>query len=170
MVLTTLVLASAVLAQVDCGSSISNISQLYEYQVGITKTKGGVTLQANPEKEGGATAWFCVEQGTVITREDTLVIKAVVTANRLRVKYLFYRKNTQAYWGGIKIIGSGAKEQTIKIPLAASSAFYNGNYPFSLTPGRTPELFLFFDNLLPGRFNAVISSVTVLGSAHRGTP
>lgn len=162
MFFISLFLACTIAGQIDFSTSLSTIQQLYEYQVDITREKGGVLLSSNPATEGGATAWFYVDEEVEIGMDDALVLTTSVTANNLRVKYLFFRENTQAYWGGIEIIEPQKGMQTITIPLKDAKPFYNGNYPFSLTPGKTPALFIFIDNELPGRFEAEINGISVI--------
>jgi hypothetical protein len=170
MILPYLLLAYAAIGATDLSSSLSTMRQLYEYQVAITplKAEGTVQITANPAAEGSATAWLYVDEKIEIAASDTLVMTVAVNSNTLRIKWMYYRMSTQAYWGNVETVAPKKGIQTIRIPVKKACAFYNGNYPFALTPGKTPALFVFFDNLLPGKFDATISSVSVVPATTGG--
>ena len=162
MFLTCLLLLNSILWQEDFTNSLSTISQLYEYTVSITHKDGKVFLRANPEYEGFASAWLYLDEDIAFNKDDALELAVKVTTNKLRINYYYYRKETNEYLGGEAIIAANEKVQTIKVPLKGAFPFYGGNFPLSLTPGKTPALYLFFDNLLPGDFDVEIDCISVV--------
>lgn len=165
MFLTCLLILNSVLWQEDFTNTLSTMSQLYEYTVDITHKDGKVFLKASPKLEGFASAWFYVDvddKDFAFTKDDILQLAVKVNKNKLRINYYYRKEGSQEYWGGEKIVSADEKFQTIRIPLKDANPFYSGNFPVSLTPGKTPELYIFVDNLLPGNFDVEIDNVAVV--------
>ncbi len=165
MLLTYLFILNSVIWQEDFTTRLSTMSQLYEYRVDITHMNGKVLLKANPRLEGSASAWYYLEEydnDFEFSEDDVLELAVKVNDNKLRLNYYYHRKGYQSYWAGEKIISADEEWQTIKIPLKDAKPFYSGNFPYALTPGRTPALFIFIDNLLPGDFEVEIDRISVL--------
>ena len=141
------------------------MSQLFEYTVDITHKEGKIFLKANPKLEGASSAWFYVDMDDkdfAFTKDDVLELALKVNKNKLRINYYYRKEGSAEYWGGEKIVSADEKLQTIKIPLKEAFPFYSGNFPVSLTPGKTPELYIFVDNLCPGEFDVVIDNIAVV--------
>ncbi len=162
MLFVSLLLIGALVWQEEFTANRSTMLQLYEYNIDITHQDGTVLLKSNPAKEGAASAWYHCDRETDFCENDVLLFTVKVHANNLRLKYFYRKKDSQAYWGGEVVVPPSKNWQTIKIPLKSAMPFYSGNYPFALTPGKTPALFVFFDNLVPGKFDAVIDKISVL--------
>jgi hypothetical protein len=151
--------------QEDFSKSLSTMSQLFEYSVDISHKDGKVFLKADPRLEGGASAWFYVDMDDEkfsFTKEDVLELAVKVNKNKLRINYYYRKEGSAEYWGGEKIVSADEKIQTVRIPLKDAFPFYSGNFPQSLTPGKTPELYIFVDNLCPGQFDVEIDNIAVV--------
>ena len=165
MFLTCLLIVSTILWQEDFTNSLSTMSQLFEYTVDITHKDGKVFLKADPKLEGSASAWFYVDMDDrdfAFTKDEVLELAVKVNKNKLRINYYYRKGGTQEYWGGEKIVSADEKVQTVKIPLKEAYPFYSGNFPQSLTPGKTPALYIFVDNLCPGEFDVEIDNIAVV--------
>jgi len=141
------------------------MSQLFEYTVDITHRDGKVFLKADPSLEGGASAWFYVDMDDkdfAFTKDGVLELAVKVNKNKLRINYYYRKGGSAEYLGGEKIVSADDKMQTIRIPLKEAFPFYSGNFPNSLTPGKTPELYIFVDNLCPGEFDVEIDNIAVV--------
>lgn len=171
MLLTFLFLINSIIWQEDFIANLSTMKQLYEYTVDITHERGKVRLKGNPKKEGGSTAWFYLDDfdsKVEISDHDILEFTLKVKANTARIKYFYHREGFSSYKFGVKTIRSNNKNQTIKIPLKASKHFYSGNHPYALTPGKTPSLFIFIDNLVPGEFDVEIDRIAIVKKERGG--
>lgn len=165
MFLTCLLILNSVLWQEDFTNSLSTMSQLFEYTVGITHKDGKVFLRADPKLEGSASAWFYVDMDDkdfAFTKDDVLQLAVRVNKNKVRINYYYRKEGSMEYRGGEKIVSADENFQTIRIPLKGAYPFYSGNFPVSLTPGKSPELFIFVDNLCPGEFDVEIDNIAVV--------
>jgi hypothetical protein len=165
MLLACLFLINSIIWQEDFTANLSTIKQLYEYTVTIKHENGKIRLSGNPKKEGGSSAWYYLDdldRKIEIGDNDILEFTLKVSANTTRIKYFYHREEFSSYKGGEILVSSGKKAQTIRIPLKDSKHFYSGNYPYALTPGSTPSLFIFIDNLKPGKFDVEIERIAIV--------
>ena len=165
MLLAYLLLINSIIWQEDFTANLSTMEQLYEYTVDISHEKGNAHLTGNPKKEGGSSAWYYLDdcdRKIAISDNDILEITLKVNANTARIKYFYHRKGFSSYKAGEKLISSDSKAQTIRLSLKETKHFYSGNHPYALTPGSTPSLFIFIDNLKPGKFDIEIDRIALV--------
>jgi hypothetical protein len=118
-------------------------------------------LNASPQYEGGASAWFHCDEDIRFGQHDVLTAVLRVNKNTARLRYFYYDKQRGVYCGGKEILRATDNVQTVEIPFAHAQPFYGSDFPYALTPGILPSLFIFIDNLLPGDFDVIIDRITV---------
>jgi hypothetical protein len=167
MIPIVLILASAVLWQEDFTDNVSTLSQLYDYNVAISHEDGIVTLTANPQFEGFASAWLYVEGEVGYHTSDALEMRIKVNANTVRVRYFFRKKTCKEYYAGEQMIQTAEDWQTVQIPLRSATPFFGMEFPAALTPDKTPVLYLFIENAAPGDFNVELDRISVERTIHK---
>ena len=161
MIFLTLFIFSSILWQEDFTDTTVSMNQLYDYSIDISYEEGIVSLTAHPQLEGGAAAWFYVDEDITFSADDVLRVVIRVRENEVRLRYLCRREGRTVYFGGDEVISPGAEWQRIEIPLTEAKPFYSSNYPYALTPGKEPCLFIFIDNLVPGDLDVQLDNVSV---------
>jgi hypothetical protein len=161
MLLLCLFVLTPVLWQEDFIDGIATMSQLYEYEIEISHLDGKVILNGNPQFEGFSSAWFYLDSEILFSENDILELKIKVNNNKMRLNYFYRKKGSPVYYAGEEIISASEDWQQIKLPLMCAKPFYSSNFPFALTPDKTPALYIFIDNLLPGTFNVEIDKISV---------
>jgi hypothetical protein len=84
-----------------------------------------------------------------------------VNENEVRLRYLSRREGRRVYFGGEEVIGADREWQEVEIPFSEGKPFYSSNYPYALTPGREPCLYLFIENRFPGEFDVELEGISV---------
>ena len=161
MIPIVLILASTVLWHEDFTENVSTFSQLYDYNVDISHEDGIVTLIANPQFEGFASAWFYVEGEAGYHTNDVLAMRIKVNANTVRLRYFFRKKTFKEYYAGEQMIQTAEEWQTVQIPLRNATPFFGMEFPAALTPDKTPVLYLFIENAAPGAFNVELDQISI---------
>lgn len=161
MVFLTLFIFSSILWQEDFSDTSMTMSQLHDYSIDISYEEGIVSLTAHPQFEGGAAAWFYVDEEVSFSADDVLRVVMRVRENEVRLRYLYRREGRKVYFGGDALISPGPEWQRVEIPLTEGRPFYSSNYPYALTPGKEPCLFIFIDNLLPGDLDVQLDNVSI---------
>ena len=162
MIFLTLFIFSSILWQEDFADTTAvAVSQLYDYSIDVSQEEGIVSLTANPQLEGGAAAWFYVEEDIAFNADDLLRIVIKVRDNDVRLRYFYRREGRKVYFGGDETIRPSAEWQRVEIALADAKPFYSSDYPYALTPGKQPCLYLFIDNMLPGNLDVEIDNISV---------
>ncbi len=161
MILLFVFIFSSLLWQEDFTDTALTMSQLYDYSVDISCEEGIVFLKANPQSEGSAAAWFYVDEDIAFSSDDVLKLVIKVNDNDVRLRYLYRREGREVYFGGDEIIPLSEQWQKVEIPLKKAKPFYSSDYPYALTPGKKPCLYIFIDNKLPGNFDVAIDSIFV---------
>lgn len=151
-----------VLWQEDFVSDNLPVQQLYEYTVNIQLEDGNLHLKGNPEAEGFSCAWFFLDNGPQLNENNTIEIYIKVNGTETRLKYFYKKQGSPVYWGQEIVIQQGTDWQKIKIPLIQAKPFYSSNFPFALTPDKTPTLYFFIDNLTPGNFDTEIDYISII--------
>lgn len=153
---------NTILWQEDFTNGPQTMSQLYDYTVDISYCDSDrVVLQANPGLEGLSSAWFYLDEPIFFDDTDTLELLLKVSNNKARIKYFYLKKDYPVYLGGEVIISPDSEWQTIKIPFNSAKPFYSSNFPFALIPHKLPPLYIFIDNMLPGKFDVEIDRMSV---------
>lgn len=152
---------SSMLWQEDFTDTIPPMSQLYDYSIDISSEEGKVFLKGNPQFEGFAAAWFYVDEDIVFSSDDVLEVVIKVNDNNARLRYFCRMDGCEVYFAGQKIISSDEQSQKVEIPLGETKPYYSSNYPYALTPGKKPCLYIFIDNELPGNFDVEIDRISV---------
>ncbi len=171
MLLAYLFLINSIIWQEDFTANLSTLNQLFDYEIEILQEKGSAHLLGDPKIEGGASAWYYIDEfdkKNEFNENDVLELRVKVNNNKLRLRYYYHKDGFASYKGGKKIISSNKNWQTIQIPLKNAKPFYSGNFPYALTPGKTPSLFIFIDNLLPGKFDVEIDRISVIKASSTG--
>ncbi len=163
MILLCFVL-SVLLWQEDFAEDISTMSQLYDYTVNITHENGRVYLKADPQSEGFASAWFYVDDNIVLSSENIVALDVKINDNKVRLRYFYRKRSRSVYFAGEEIIGPDSKWRRVTIPLEQAKPFYSSNFPYALTPNKSPALFLFIENALPGHFDVEVDRISILGA------
>ena len=161
MIPIILILASTLLWQEDFTDNASTMSQLYNYSVEISHEDGIVTLIANPQFEGFASAWLYVEGDVGYHTSDALKMRIKVNANTVRLRYFFRKKICKEYHAGEQMIQTAEDWQTVQIPLRNATPFFGMEFPAALTPDKTPVLYLFIENAAPGDLNVELDWISV---------
>ncbi len=140
------------------------VHQFNEYTVNIQLHNGCLYLKGNPEAEGFSCAWFYLDRDMQFTEEDILEIYIRVIGVNTRLKYFYKKKNSSVYWGKEIIVQPHPDWQKIKLPLNEAEPFYSSNFPFALTPGKTPALYFFIDNFASGNYETEIDYISIIKS------
>jgi hypothetical protein len=140
----------------DFVTRVPELQQMYEYEVNIGFEDGQLVLDGDPKTEGGSCAWFYVDGEIDLRPSDVLIFRIKVRENPTRVRYLYLQEDGRVYRAGEEIFEAGEEWQERSIPLNRARPFYSSNYPFALTPGKTPFLYFFIDNARSGKFDARI--------------
>lgn len=141
-----------------------SVQQLNEYTVNIQLYNSCLYLKGNPEAEGSSCAWFYLDKDIKLTEDEILEIYIRVIGVNTRLKYFYEKQNSAVYWGSEVIVKASPEWQKIKLPLSEAKPFYSSNFPFALTPDRTPVLYLFIDNFTPGYFDTEIDYIAIIKS------
>jgi hypothetical protein len=168
MIFLTLFILSSILWQEDFTDTTVSMSQLYDYSIDISYEEGIVSLAAHPQLEGAAAAWFYVDEDISFSADDALRVVIKVRESEVRLRYLYRREGRTVYFGGDEVISPSDEWQRVQIPLTEGRPFYSSNYPYALTPGKEPCLFIFIDNLVPGDLDVQIDNVSVSRSESSG--
>ncbi|MEO0094657.1 MAG: hypothetical protein ABIL46_07490 [candidate division WOR-3 bacterium] len=139
-----------------------SVQQLYEYTVDIRMEEGNLQLRGNPGAEGFSCAWFYLDDSIQLTEDDLIEMRIKVTGVETRLKYLYKKKGSPIYWGQEIIVYTDTDWQKIRIPLKQARPFYSSNFPFALTPDKTPTLYFFIDNFTPGNFDTKIDYISII--------
>jgi hypothetical protein len=166
MIATILILISSLLWQEDFNENASGMRQLYDYHVDITQQDGGVRISANPQFEGFASAWLCVESDISFYDDDILEIRIRDNGNAVRIRYFFLKEKCAEYYAGENIVFVGEEWQNVEIPLRYATPFFGSEFPAALTPGKMPVLYLFIENAVSGNFDVELDRISVI---RRGT-
>ena len=161
MVLISLFLLSSVLWEGDCGDGALGIRQLYDYSVDISWEEGVVSLKGDPWREGFSAAWFSIDEDMAFESEDVLKVSMKVNRNEVRLRYLYRREGREVYFGGEEVITAHGQWQKVEIPFSEGKPFYSSDYPYALTPGKRPCVYLFIENRVPGEFDVELDSIWV---------
>lgn len=161
MPLLVLFMFNAVVWQEDFTDGPQTLAQLFEYTIDISHQDSRVVLTGHPQFEGFSSAWFYLDRDLTFDESNVLEILLRVKCNKARINYFYRREDSPVYFGGEVCINPSDDWQTIAIPFKDSKAFYSSNFPFALTPGKLPALYLFIDNLLPGDFEVEIDRILV---------
>lgn len=153
---------TTVLWQEDFTENMSTMSQLYDYTVDISHQDGKVFLKANPQFEGFSSAWFYVDEDLAFCDDDILELIVRVHDKKARLKYFYRKEGCSVYYGGVKVVAPDTQWQKVEIPLKDARPFYSSNYPSALTPDKTPCLYIFITNELPGNFDVEIDWMSVV--------
>ncbi len=162
MILIPLFILSTLLWQEDFTESVSTVSQLFGHTVEITHKDGKVILQAHPQCGDFASAWLSVDKDLVINDDHTLELLIKVNDNQVGLRYYYRKGNGEVYFFGDYVVSADEQWQRVQIPLKAAKPLYGSDFPFALTPGKMPCLFLFIRNELPGNFDVEIDRISVL--------
>ncbi len=166
-----LLVGSTLIWEEDFTNDLATVRQLYNYTISIAHKKGAVSLQGSPQKEGGSTAWFYVDQSEkrgYFTKDHVLELNLTVPLNKARISYYYMLEGAAYYHGGQIIVEPKEESQTIEIPFAQAKPFYSGNFPYALTPNKVPALFVFIDNLEPGAFEVLVDRIAVTTALRKG--
>lgn len=162
MFLLCLFTITSVLWHEDFTENMSTLSQLYDYTVDISHRDGKIFLQAHPRFEGFASAWLYVDEDITFCDDDRLELVIKVHDKKVRLKYFYRKEGRNVYFGGVKVIAPDTQWQKVEIPLKDARPFYSSNYPYALTPDKTPCLYIFITNELPGHFDVEIDWISVV--------
>ncbi|MCX7994446.1 MAG: hypothetical protein N3A65_01565 [candidate division WOR-3 bacterium] len=157
-------LFSTVLWQIDFLEDSPSFQQLYEYTINIQQEDGILHLTGNPDAEGFSSAWFYLDNGMQLKEDNIIEISMRVKGVATRLKYLYRKKGSAVYWGQEIIIEKSTQWQKIILPLQQAKPFYSSNFPFALTPDKTPVIYFFIDNLIPGNFDTEIDYISIIKS------
>jgi len=127
---------------------------------GALGTEGSIRLQGTPEAKGRASAWIPVEDIGPITKESKLTFWVKGEGSPLWVRIIFRPKEGGAsylYWR--QKVETKEEWRKVTIPLNLARPIWSSNYPYTLTPGKRPDLFLFFENWEAGRFDVMIDEI-----------
>ena len=161
MIPIVLILASTLLWQEDFDDNVSTMSQLYDYNVEISHEDGKVIITARPQFEGFASAWLYVDGDVGFDAGDALELRIKVNVNTVRLRYFFRKKTCKQYHAGEYNIPAAEEWQTVQIPLDNATPFFGTEFPAALTPDRTPILYLFIENAMPGDFDVELDRIAV---------
>lgn len=162
MTAVALLIVSAVLWQEQFIDGATSMNQLYDYTVAIVHEGEKVVLQADPQEEGSASAWFSIDETNAFPHDAVVRLTVKVTRNTARLRYFCRRQGHSIYFAGEKSITSDEHWQSVAISLHEAKPFYSSNFPASLTPGSEPALFLFIENEEPGAFHVEIDDISVI--------
>jgi hypothetical protein len=161
MIPIVLILASTLLWQEDFDNNVSTMSQLYDYNVDISHKDGKVTLTAHPQFEGFASAWLYVDGDVGFDAGDVMELRIKVNANAVRLRYFFRKNVCKQYHAGEYNIPAAEEWQTVEIALRDATPFFGTEFPAALTPDKTPTLYLFIENAVPGDFDVELDRISV---------
>lgn len=164
MFLLCLFVITSVLWQEDFTEGISTMSQLYDYTITISHEDGKIYLEGEPQFESFASAWFYVDEDLSFTEGDVLELVMKVNSNSVQMRYFYRQEDRHVYFSGEKIISSDEQWQKVEIPFAEARPFYGSDFPAALTPGKTPCLYIFISNELPGELDVEIDRISIFRS------
>jgi hypothetical protein len=162
MISLILFLASSVMWQEDFAENTSAMQQLYDYHVDIIHRDGSISLTANPQFEGFASAWLHVDREIAFSNNDALVIRIKGNENTVRLRYFFRKGECPDYYAGESIIAAGKEWRDVTIPLKHAVSFSGTEFPAALTPGINPVLYIFIENAAPGTFEVDIDRISIV--------
>jgi hypothetical protein len=154
---------SSTLWQEEFADTTEVIRQLYDYSVEIASEEGIVSLKANPQFEGFAAAWFYVDEDIAFGCDDVLQVVIRVNDNAVRLRYFCRMDGCDVYFGGEITISQTEDWHKVEIPLRDAKPYYSSEYPYALTPGKKPCLYVFIDNELPGNYDVELDRISVSG-------
>ncbi len=161
MILISLFIFSSVLWQEDFTDTISTMSQLFDYTIDITHEDGKVFLRAHPQCGGITSAWFYIDEDLTLS-DDILELVMKVNDNKALLRYFYRKEGGGVYFFGDKIVSADTQWQRVQIPLEEAKPFYGSDFPYALTPGKMPCLYIFIQNKLQGNFDVEIDGISVL--------
>lgn len=129
---------------------------------GALKSEGAIRITGNPKDRGRSSAWAPIEGIGPINTNSQLTFWAKGNNKPMRVRIIFHPQNGSSdYYHLWKTVNLTTKWQKITIPLNGARPIWSSNYPYVLTPGEKPDLFLFFENLQPGHFDVTIDEISL---------
>ncbi len=162
MVSLILFFAASILWQEDFAETTSGIHQLYDYHVEIAYEAGSITLRANPQFEGFASAWMYVDEEIALHDDDALVIRIRGDENTVRIRYFFRKQKCTSYYAGENTISVEDEWKDVVIPLKNAFLFSGTEFPAALTPDTNPVLYIFIENAMSGKFAVEINQISII--------
>jgi hypothetical protein len=161
MITIFMFLTTFIIWQENFNEPTSALSQLYDYHVDILQQDGKITLTANPQFEGFASAWLYVDKEISFCNDDALEIRIRTNENVVRIRY-FLREKCHGYYAAEEVIDTDSEWQDLIIPLKRTKVVSGTEFPTALTPGKNPALYLFIENGEPGNFDVQIDQISIV--------
>jgi len=143
-------------------SSLRNPCTVTWVKSGAVESEGALKIVGDPQDRGRASAWVPIEGIGPISTDSRLIFWVRGNNKPMRVRIIFHPQNGSAdyyhWWQNVEV---SDKWQKVTIPLKNSRPLWSSNYPYVLTPGKKPDLFIFFENLEPGHFEVTVDEISL---------
>ncbi len=147
-------------------SSERNPSNVSWVEEGAKNSTGAIKITGTPQDVGRSSAWAHFEDVGPISLDAKLTFYVKGNEKPLRVRVIFHPQQGSSYYYHIwQNIETSKSWQKVTIPLNLSRPLWSSNYPYTLTPGVKPDLFLFFENLKQGEFEVYVDEIKIEGGS-----
>lgn len=124
-------------------------------------TIGYVHIAGSTEDVGRSSAWLYVEKIPALSTASYVSLKVKGNGNLVRFRILFKNLGKTPYYYLQQNIRIADDWKEIKISFKNAHPIWSSNYPYALTPGLSPDFFLFVENGEPGSFSVGIDKIEV---------
>ena len=124
-------------------------------------TIGYTHIEGNPKDVGRSSAWLYVDKIPNLSTASFVSLKVKGNGNLVRFRILFKNLGKTPYYYLQQNIRIADDWKEIKISSQNAHPIWSSNYPYALTPGLSPDFFLFVENGEPGSFSVEIDKIEV---------